>query len=144
MSNDRNSGWNEISFQVREEAGHRCTNCDMPDIPKSCYQLEVHHIDGNKRNDARENLVALCMQCHQTWQNFRLANLMFLPPPKWLRKHLKRFGKLYLIDELCKHVISGSETIGQITIRTSSRLPYTKRLPFRRPHFPNAWQPPLF
>jgi hypothetical protein len=140
MSNDYNSGWDEISFQVREEDGHRCTNCDMPDIPKSRYQLEVHHIDGNKWNDARENLVALCQECHKAYQNYRLADAMFFPPPKWVKRHLKRFGKLYLLKEQCRYVISGSETIDQITIRLVLRFLLAKRSSSRRPRSQNAWQ----
>jgi len=89
-----NSTWKQTSWQVRDEANHCCTNCGHKDVPYSCRRLEVHHIDRNKRNDARENLVALCLKCHREYQNYNLAQMAF-DEPIWVTKHredMKRRG----------------------------------------------------
>lgn len=80
--------WPKVSQKIRQEAYHRCTNCRRMNTPNTCYRLEVHHIDGNKRNNAWENLVALCLRCHRAYQNYRLTQTLLLniAPPKWLRQ----------------------------------------------------------
>ena len=32
--------------------------------------LEIHHIDGNRKNNNRDNLVALCPNCHRQTENW--------------------------------------------------------------------------
>jgi hypothetical protein len=52
-----------ISAQLRREvvveAGDRCAIPTCRQIP-----IEVHHIDGKPANNAFENLIALCANCH--------------------------------------------------------------------------------
>jgi len=86
MKKSYTSDWNKISRQVRKESRNRCTNCKKKDKPKTYGRLEVHHIDGNKRNNARKNLVALCLKCHKTYQNYRLNQMAFITP-EWVIRH---------------------------------------------------------
>jgi 5-methylcytosine-specific restriction endonuclease McrA len=44
--------------RVRAIQGHACVICD------SHEHLEVHHIDGQRTNNAIENLATLCRSCH--------------------------------------------------------------------------------
>jgi 5-methylcytosine-specific restriction endonuclease McrA len=44
---------------AKQRAGHACAECGRSDL-----DLEVHHIDGNWRNNAWTNLIALCPLCH--------------------------------------------------------------------------------
>ncbi len=88
VSKGYNSTWSQSSWQVRKEANHCCTNCDHKNEPFSCYQLEVHHIDRNKRNDARKNLVALCLRCHRIYQRYNLEQTAFYEPI-WVTRHRK-------------------------------------------------------
>jgi 5-methylcytosine-specific restriction endonuclease McrA len=41
-----------------ERAGYRCQRCG------ATLLLEVHHLDGNPRNNRAENLRVLCDGCH--------------------------------------------------------------------------------
>lgn len=76
--------WKSISKQVIKEAGERCELCYAPNKEfisrnkKEAYPwrltnleekavqviLTVHHIDSDKKNDSRRNLIALCQRCH--------------------------------------------------------------------------------
>ncbi len=40
-----------------------CEECGF--IPKHSCQLDVDHIDGNKKNNSRANLQTLCANCHR-------------------------------------------------------------------------------
>ena len=53
---NRRSDFNIIWTKMRD--GFKCLVCD------SKNNLEVHHIDNNKRNDKPENLATLCRKCH--------------------------------------------------------------------------------
>lgn len=57
--------WEQITFQVKEEAGWKCVWCGQPNDPKTpgCT-LTTHHLDGDPANCARKNLAALCQVCH--------------------------------------------------------------------------------
>jgi len=49
-----------------EQAGHRCERCGWAEMhPRLGYvPLEVDHRDGDRSNNARENLWVLCANCH--------------------------------------------------------------------------------
>lgn len=62
--------WDEIAFEVKEEADWTCQKCG-----KRCYRpgepaldrrkvLTVHHKDHDPQNSGRANLEALCAPCH--------------------------------------------------------------------------------
>lgn len=57
--------WKQISWARREMDGYKCQNCEI-DLSNYDDQffLEVHHIDGNKTNNAKYNLKSLCVLCH--------------------------------------------------------------------------------
>jgi len=56
---------------------HRCENCFYDIYVKI---LEVHHIDGNKRNNKLDNLIILCPNCHSllTLKIVKLENRKFV------------------------------------------------------------------
>ena len=49
--------YRKIGFKAH---GYKCQKCES--INKK--YLEVHHKDGNRKNNAPENLEVLCMKCH--------------------------------------------------------------------------------
>ncbi len=61
--------WDLISLAVRKKAKNLCELCGTEN-KKSHWKsgskvvLTVHHIDGKKRNNSCQNLIALCQRCH--------------------------------------------------------------------------------
>jgi len=79
---DYHIDWDLISKIVRLEAGNKCELCPAENGKKhwltgSKVVLTVHHIDSDKTNNSKQNLIALCQRCH-----LRLD----------LEHHHKRFG----------------------------------------------------
>lgn len=61
--------WKKISREVKERAGWGCELCPARHGEPhwktgSRVVLTVHHIDGDKKNNSRHNLIALCQRCH--------------------------------------------------------------------------------
>jgi hypothetical protein len=57
---DRQRGyaWADLRQRVLEVHGHRCVCCG------ATGELEIHHIDGDYRNNAMSNLEPRCVPCH--------------------------------------------------------------------------------
>jgi len=53
------------------EQNHKCNKCSLKSWLGKPLTLELHHIDGNKTNNKRENLEAICPNCHSQTDNFR-------------------------------------------------------------------------
>jgi hypothetical protein len=80
-----------IEHQVREECGQACANPSCREWSTASH--EIHHIDGNRANSVKANLLLLCGTCHnkekagvisegdvRLWK--RMAEAGALPPPK--------------------------------------------------------------
>jgi hypothetical protein len=50
---------------IRQRDGHKCQYCGVPQI-ECLRKLDIHHIDYNKKNCKKKNLVALCRSCNST------------------------------------------------------------------------------
>lgn len=51
----------------RKFKGIICDTCGF--IPEDLCQLDVHHADGNKKNNEENNLITLCANCHRFVHN---------------------------------------------------------------------------
>lgn len=80
-----------LEHQIREESGQACVNPTCREWSTPTHEL--HHIDGDRGNTVKENLVLLCANCHskeqvgvvceadvRLWK--RMAEAGALPPPK--------------------------------------------------------------
>ncbi|MGI2168640.1 HNH endonuclease [Shewanella sp. MF05960] len=56
--------WPSISSKIRLELDYTCEQCGVNLINESKL-LHVHHINGNKANNNRDNLRGLCADCHK-------------------------------------------------------------------------------
>lgn len=54
---------NTLKEEIRSRDGHKCQKCSTPQI-KLAKNLIVHHIDYNKKNCNKNNLISLCQKCH--------------------------------------------------------------------------------
>lgn len=61
-----------IKKRLINEHGHKCQMCNNETWNDKPITLELEHIDGNNRNNLKENLTLLCPNCHSqtpTWRN---------------------------------------------------------------------------
>ncbi len=53
---------------------HKCYNCNLDKWLEIKIPLEMHHKDGNNKNNNLENLILLCPNCHALTDNYRGRN----------------------------------------------------------------------
>lgn len=53
---------------------HKCMNCKRKKWQSKKIPLELHHKDGNNRNNNLSNLELLCPNCHALTDNYRGKN----------------------------------------------------------------------
>lgn len=59
------------------ERGHRCESCKLDEWLDTPITLEIDHIDGDRRNNTKENLRLVCPNCHSkssTWRRKKTKN----------------------------------------------------------------------
>lgn len=62
----------KLKREIRKTTCFRCQNCGKTqeqNLKVSDKKLEVHHIDEDKKNSSKSNLVALCTECHAKHHN---------------------------------------------------------------------------
>ena len=62
------------SRRVFEEQAHKCNRCGIDSWLGEKLSLELEHKDGNNKNNARNNLEALCPNCHSLTPTWRGRN----------------------------------------------------------------------
>jgi len=58
-----------------KERGHKCEGCGLTRWQESIIPLELEHIDGDNRNNIKENLKLLCCNCHALTSTWRGRNI---------------------------------------------------------------------
>lgn len=81
------NSWNRPYEKMGQEALKKRLLFETKDTCEECGQqniwnnkpltLELHHIDGNSKNNKRENLQILCPNCHTQTPNHRGKNLTY-------------------------------------------------------------------
>jgi hypothetical protein len=59
-----------LKEQIRLRENYKCKECGCSQVENG-KQLDVHHIDYDKKNNNMTNLVALCMKCHRKTNHHR-------------------------------------------------------------------------
>jgi len=61
-------------FLIRER-GHRCEHCGLTKWLGKKIPLELHHKDGNKKNNTKKNLLLVCPNCHTFTDTYKGKNI---------------------------------------------------------------------
>lgn len=53
----------KLKGEIRNRDNYECQNCKIKE--HKCYRkLDIHHLDSNKNNCRKSNLISLCQSCH--------------------------------------------------------------------------------
>lgn len=68
--------WNDLPIaekrrRLLNEQNELCFECGLNEWNGFKLTLELHHIDGNNKNNNKDNLQFLCPNCHSLTHNFR-------------------------------------------------------------------------
>jgi hypothetical protein len=86
--------WPEISLERKEESGWKCVRCGHSHEPSTGYTLTVHHLDGNKSNNAWWNTPPLCQRCHLTVQGkVFMPQFYMFEHSEWFRPYVRGYLK---------------------------------------------------
>lgn len=78
-------GWPRKRSYIIEDQGGICNKChkvSASDWNGKPLSFQLDHIDGDRRNNARENLEALCPNCHTQTPTWGVRN-MRITPEEW-------------------------------------------------------------
>ncbi len=67
-------GWDTKRKRVLAEQNNCCARCGLAEWLEEPLTLEVDHKDGNRENHLRDNLEALCPNCHSLTHTWRGRN----------------------------------------------------------------------
>lgn len=88
---------------IISERGRICEGCGRETWNNMPIPLEVHHQDGDKFNNSRENLKLLCPNCHALTLNYRGKN--------------SNTGKIFVPDTLLVEALRNTASIRQALIK---------------------------
>jgi 5-methylcytosine-specific restriction endonuclease McrA len=95
-------GISQIRRRVIEEQKKCCADCGVSEWKTIPITLELDHKDGNRLNNNRDNLWALCPNCHSTTETWRGRN-----------KRRGGRGHQLVTDEMLQTVLSEHSTVRQ-------------------------------
>ena len=70
-----NRTYEQLSFkeQILFDQNNKCNICGISEWQGKPIVLEIHHKDGNHQNDDRDNVEALCPNCHSQTAFWRIG-----------------------------------------------------------------------
>ena len=67
--------WPTIKEKLFQERPYQCECCGLTKWNGKPIRLQVHHIDGNRQHNTRDNLQILCPNCHSQTDNWCSKNV---------------------------------------------------------------------
>lgn len=90
FTNNYNADGKQKRDEARASVGNVCIRCGSPSVPGKI--LTVHHMDGDKSNDAWWNLLPLCQVCHlQIQAKLDPEQPYFFEHSDWLKPYIAGF-----------------------------------------------------
>ena len=74
LSNGEPIHYQTIRRLLFKQRGYFCEICAVSEWVEKKITLEIHHIDGDSKNNDVKNLQILCPNCHSQTDNFRSKN----------------------------------------------------------------------
>ena len=84
----------DIHIALKDKHDWKCERCEHPHDVESGHVLTVHHLDGDKSNNAEWNLAVLCQRCH-----LHIQGKVFMPQfymfehSDWFKPHVEGYKK---------------------------------------------------
>lgn len=75
MNFDDIKDWSSKRIRIIEEQEGKCFECGISEWNGKSISLEIEHLDANRNNNKRSNLIALCPNCHsqtKTWRRNKI------------------------------------------------------------------------
>jgi hypothetical protein len=85
------------------EQNGKCSKCQLDKWFDQPLNLQIHHIDGNNGNWKRENVIALCPNCHSLTDNFSGKNI--------------NSGAIKVEDSVLRNALLGNKSIRQALLQ---------------------------
>lgn len=98
--------WEELGAGQRkkivlQEQNYACLMCSITEWNGSTITLELDHIDGNTKNNSRNNLRCLCPNCHSQTPTFRKGFKIALPSDSIILETYKNSNSMTeILDKL--------------------------------------------
>ena len=102
------NGKGQHKLALIDERGHMCECCKNTSWMNKPITIELDHIDGDNKNNKKENLKLLCPNCHSQTTTWRRAK----NPGKIVKKHT---------DEDMIKAIESSENLNQALVKLDLR-----------------------
>lgn len=88
----QNLPFDQLSFvlkreKIRREQDSSCLVCKYKEWNNQLILLELDHINGNKKDNSRENLRLICPNCHSQTKTYKTKNISNSVKIAW-RKHI--------------------------------------------------------
>ena len=80
------------------EFGNKCQKCQLETWQDQPIPIELEHIDGNNKNNTKENLTLLCCNCHALTST-------------WRGRNSKRIGRCKVSEEELSAALASSYSI---------------------------------
>lgn len=71
--------WSQISRAFRDSKNYKCEKCNykIKNLTESKF-MQTHHVDRNKLNNKKYNLMCLCIKCHSEVDEIHIKNFSTL------------------------------------------------------------------
>jgi len=102
-------------FRIIHEQNYKCHRCKLSEWQGEKLTLEIEHVDGNHQNNVKENLIALCPNCHSltsTWRGRNIINKV---------ERMKKISDEDLLNEIIKHEFNIKQTLSDLKMAGSGK-----------------------